>query len=293
MLDQHNLAHLCEVAVGAAQEAGKHIQLQFDKAHQRMQKQAGSSEASQIVTEVDLRAQEIILSHLQPTIQSFNLGLLTEESIDNQSRLEQPYFWCVDPLDGTLPYAEGESGYAVSIALVSKSGDPIVSVVYIPDSLECFTAIKGSGVQLNGKEFCRHEQHDSYFHFYLDRSFKTEAYFDQVAAHLNQWALDKEMECQMHVGHGSVRNAINVMSTSSACYFKFPKVTEGGGCIWDFAATRLLFEELSLYVSNAAGEQLFLNNPSTTFMNDVGVIYTTLPDVPELIIEMKKRLGLL
>ena len=54
--------------------------------------------------------------------QKYDFGILTEETPDNGSRLVKDYFWCVDPLDGTLPFTEGTPGYSVSIALVSKSG---------------------------------------------------------------------------------------------------------------------------------------------------------------------------
>jgi 3'(2'), 5'-bisphosphate nucleotidase len=78
-----------------------------------------------------------------------------------------------------------------------------------------------------------------------------------------------------HQGYGAVRNALAVMQHSHACYFKFPKPQQGGGSIWDFAATRLFFEELGLGVTNAKGEKLHLNDPDTTFMNKLGVIYAS------------------
>ena len=47
-------------------------------------------------------------------------------------RLELNYFWCIDPLDGTLPFIEGKVGYAVSIGLVSRDGTPLIGVVCDP-----------------------------------------------------------------------------------------------------------------------------------------------------------------
>ncbi|WP_375577714.1 hypothetical protein ABWH96_11710 [Marivirga tractuosa] len=65
------------------------------------------------------------------------------------------------------------------------------------------------------------------------------------------------------------------MHSASACYFKFPKEQKGGGSIWDYAATRLFFEELGLIVADSFGKQLHLNNPESTFMNKTGVLYAT------------------
>ena len=72
-------------------------------------KPSGSSRASQIVTEVDLMSQEMILKHIHPTCEEYDLGLLIEESNDDLSRFEKDYFWCIDPLDGTLPFVEQQA----------------------------------------------------------------------------------------------------------------------------------------------------------------------------------------
>ena len=51
--------------------------------------------------------------------------VLTEETEDDGGRLRADYFWCVDPLDGTLPFIEGRPGSAVSIALIARDGTPV------------------------------------------------------------------------------------------------------------------------------------------------------------------------
>ena len=80
---------------------------------------------------------------------------------------------------------------------------------------------------------------------------------------------------KLNTTFGAVRNAIGVMTSRKGCYFKFSKKSQGGGSIWDFAATRLFFEELGLWVSNTDGKPLKLNNPQTTFMNEEGVLFAT------------------
>lgn len=210
-------------------------------------------------------------------------GLLTEEAADDQSRLEKDYFWCIDPMDGTLPFTEGRTGYAVSIALVTRSGDPVVGVVYVPDLAACYAAIKGAGVKLNDEPFMREDAvaHDT-LHVYMDRSLQSEAYFDMVTNQLSEWTAQKII--QYHADFGAVRNALGVMTSGFGCYFKFPKKRKGGGSIWDYAATRLFFEELGLHVSDAQGKKLHLNTPKTTFMHENGVLYTTNTAISDFII---------
>ncbi len=271
------LQALCDAASLAAAEAGKYIQSQFEVEHEKRHKEGGDSIASQVVTLVDIKAQEIILEKLQPSIHRYDLGLLTEESQDDGSRMVKECFWCIDPLDGTLPYTEGESGYAVSIALISKGGDPLVGVVYVPDTASLYTATKGTGVQLNQQSFIRKKEPNSRsnLNLFMDRSFMNGPHADEIIAKLSE---HQQHEITCNSSFGAVRNALSVMHSDFACYFKFPKNKKGGGSIWDYAATRLFFEELGLVVSDANGNKLHLNNPTTTFMNEVGVLYAT--DLP-------------
>ncbi|MFK7951481.1 MAG: 3'(2'),5'-bisphosphate nucleotidase CysQ [Ekhidna sp.] len=287
-LDRMMLNDLCSIAKEAAVAAGTYIQSQANKNHTKKEKKAGNSVASQVITQVDIEAQRIILSHLKSTIERYDLGLLTEEAADDQSRLHKDYFWCIDPMDGTLPYTEGKSGYAVSIALVTLEGDPLIGVVYLPDSEHCFTSIKGGGVLLDNESFIwkKHSAPDA-LHVYLDRSVQKEAYFDELIKQLEKWSIEHlKLKVEYHIGFGAVCNAIGVLNATIGCYFKFPKEQKGGGSIWDFASSRLFFEELNLPVSNANGELLHLNRSETTFMNEIGIVFSTDPVLAKFIIRL-------
>jgi len=147
ILLEEQLQSLCVAAIQAAQEAGQYIQ-QVDRDNlQSVFKDAGSSAASQLVTQVDIHSEEIIRRRLQEISTSLNIAFLGEESLlsNENERFEKPYFWCVDPLDGTLAFAEGRSGFAVSIALLEQSGEPLIGVVYVPDRKILLHAIKGQG----------------------------------------------------------------------------------------------------------------------------------------------------
>ncbi|WP_339926114.1 inositol monophosphatase family protein [uncultured Cyclobacterium sp.] len=291
MLEKTNLTTLCQQAINASIEAGKLIQSQVDQSYSQQKKQGGYSTASQVVTEVDFKAQEIILHHLLPSIKQFDLGLLTEEATDDASRLQKDYFWCIDPLDGTLPFTEQRPGYAVSIALVSRAGNSVVGAVYIPDEDLCYSAIKGEGVALNGQSFSlSNTADDDSLHVYMDRSLQGASYFQELKGKTKQWAEGQNLtNVFYHVGFGAVRNALSVLSHSNACYFKFPRKEKGGGSIWDFAATRLIFEELGLPVSNSKRENLHLNSPESTFMNQQGVLYASAESIREMISQLNRK----
>ena len=68
---------------------------------------------------------------------------------------------------------------------------------------------------------------------------------------------------------------------------KFPKKENGGGSIWDFAATACIYQELGLTATNFAGGKLDLNRTDGTFMNHEGVFYANLR--PERSLQLEKR----
>ncbi|WP_288955437.1 inositol monophosphatase family protein, partial [uncultured Polaribacter sp.] len=78
-------------------------------------------------------------------------------------------------------------------------------------------------------------------------------------------------------GAGSVLNAVLVVENTPAILIKLPKKEQGGGSIWDFAATACIFKELGLIATDFEGRKLDLNKKGITFMNDKGVLFTSLP----------------
>jgi len=276
------LNELKQIAIAAAKEAGSFIENYNRKNISVVNKSdnniTGESLASQVVTEVDQKCQEIILKHLNPTLNEYSLGLLTEESEDDLSRFRNDYFWCVDPLDGTLAYINNVSGYAVSIALVSKGGNSQLGIVYDPVEKILYHAIKGGGVYKNQITMQPLPTADSKtLVFYTDKSFTEYVNYAPTILKLKEIAR-KFLQADLEIieNGGAVLNACRVLENPFACYFKPPKHAKGGGSLWDFAATACLFEEFGAFVSTMFGEPIPLNQKNP-FMNEQGVLYTNHP----------------
>ena len=268
-----NIKTLCNIAIAAAREAGALIAHHADKPVEVEQKEVGESRASQVVTAVDRMSQEVILNHLEPSCQTFDLAMLSEETEDDKSRLIKEFFWCIDPLDGTLPFIEKKNGFAVSIALVSREGVPQLGVVYDPLTKNTYHALKGQGAYKNGKPFGI-EPNRKALTFVMDWSMEKHPQFEEVKKDLAQKAQDMGIEKVDIIAHGgAVMNAIWVLENAPACYFKFPKPQAGGGSLWDFAATACIFHELKLPATNFHGQPLDLNRKESTFMNHEGVYF--------------------
>ena len=103
-----------------------------------------------VVTEATFAVQEEILSTLQASFPDF--GVLAEEGPEDAPvPVEAPHLWIVDPICGTLNFAQGLPYFAVSIALRS-AGRIRVGVVYDPCRDELFEATDETGTKLNGRK---------------------------------------------------------------------------------------------------------------------------------------------
>jgi 3'(2'), 5'-bisphosphate nucleotidase/myo-inositol-1(or 4)-monophosphatase len=277
-LTSNDLNTLCQTAIEAAKKAGQLISSYADKDVEIKNKKAADSLASQVVTEVDIKAQEVILEILSPTLLQYDLALLTEESVDDKSRFEKDYFWCIDPMDGTLAFTEKTPGYAVSIALVSKSGESQLGVVFDPVTGILYHAIKDLGVFKNQQAWNPElsPANKSTFTLYIDRSFllnkNAETIIGRIKHLLSELGIS---EIKIEKLAGAVLNACWVIEKAPACYFKLPKPTSGGGSLWDFAATACIAKEAGAYAKSFDNSPLDLNRPDSTFMNHKGILFAS------------------
>jgi len=77
-------------------------------------------------------------------------GWLSEESVDDFTRLEKSRVWVVDPLDGTREFVAGIPEFCVSVAMV-EDGRPVAGGICNPATNEIFLGSVDSGVTYNGK----------------------------------------------------------------------------------------------------------------------------------------------
>ena len=268
-----DLLHLSQTAIKAALAAGKIIRKSMHDEVAVEKKQSGTSLASQVLTAVDRECEAAILTHILPLCETDDLALLSEETEDDRSRFEKDFFWCIDPMDGTLAFINQYPGFSVSIALVAQDGSPWIGVVYDPSTDTLYHAVKGYGAWKNGRplEVNRKNNHVTYV---TDRKLKDTPGADEIERLLREKAAQLNMnEIKELDGAGAVLNAIRVLEHGPACMLKFPKKEKGGGSIWDFAATACLYQELGLPATNYSGGKLDLNRKDSTFMNHEGILY--------------------
>ena len=76
-------------------------------------------------------------------------GWLSEESVDDASRLGKSHVWVVDPLDGTREFVQGIPEFCVSIGFV-ENGKPVAGGICNPATNETILGAVDCGVLYNG-----------------------------------------------------------------------------------------------------------------------------------------------
>jgi len=77
-------------------------------------------------------------------------GWLSEESVDDVSRLSKSRVWVVDPLDGTREFVQGIPEFCVSVGFV-EDGRPVAGGICNPATNETIVGALDCGVLYNGE----------------------------------------------------------------------------------------------------------------------------------------------
>ena len=101
------------------------------------------------VTEADRSVDEVLKQNLLRDGE----GWLSEETVDDFTRLDKERVWVVDPLDGTREFVQGIPEWCVSIALI-ENGRAIAGGIRNPATNETFLGSASTGVTYNGQP-CR------------------------------------------------------------------------------------------------------------------------------------------
>lgn len=91
------------------------------------------------VTEADMHAEAIILSHLAAGLPDMPVVAEEELAAGRCPKVEGRRFLLVDALDGTKEFISGQADYTVNIAVI-EDGVPVAGVVYAPAYRKLYSA---------------------------------------------------------------------------------------------------------------------------------------------------------
>jgi 3'(2'), 5'-bisphosphate nucleotidase len=207
------------------------------------------------VTSADLAANQHILSGLISALGETDFAYLTEEtySPEQTDRLNHPWVWVIDPLDGTKDFINHTGDYAVHIALV-HAGRPVLAVVAAPAKGKLYSAIVGQGTYGETKGGDRQRLRVS------DRTDPSTMVLLASRSHRNE-ALEKLIE---HLPHGSTESVGSVGGKVAAIVDRRADIYlsisgKSAPKDWDFAAPDLILTEAGGQITHFDGTPLIYN----------------------------------
>ena len=232
-------------------------------------------EKSDLVTQADQHAQKIIESLLFDF--NSNIAFLAEENghHSNEDRFEKPYFWSIDPLDGTKAFINQQNGFAVSIGLIEKNGNPIFGVCYFPYSNNLYWGFD-SKVQKNDEKITIPDK-SKQIRILLSEAeslpkIKNQFYHDLCDLLTKEYSIQK-IKAETFIA--PVDKAIKVIDTNiPTIYYGLPRAKLGVS-VWDFAAVSAIAKHAKIHCTDMFGNPLELNRVDSTFMHHNGFLMST------------------
>jgi len=194
-----------------------------------------------VVTEVDFASERLVIDAIRAEFPDD--AILAEESGHHRRRGRRGpdggRSWVLDPLDGTVNYANGIPFFCVSLALVGADG-PLLGVVLDPLRDDCYAAARSGIATLNGKPV-RVSAKDKLTDFVVS------------LAVIGRGGLSRERrvgrEIRIHRRMGSA--ALSLAYVANGRFDAF--IQNGGLSLWDVAAAGLIAERAGATITNLAG----------------------------------------
>jgi len=134
-----------ETAISLARIAGARI-LEFYALEIIAEEKLGADNYIEPVTIADKTASKIIVEGISEAFPTDEI-LSEEETDDAENRLLGKRVWMIDPIDGTWGFIKKDGDFGVQIGL-TKNGEAILGVVFLPVHGKLFFAVKNEGTFL-------------------------------------------------------------------------------------------------------------------------------------------------
>ena len=237
--------YVAELAFAAA-VATRAGELQMDR-YERVERIDYKS-ARDVVTEVDHLSEALILDAIRAAYPGD--ALLGEESGGHDGGATGQTatsglgrVWVVDPLDGTINYANGIPFFCVSIALV-EAGRPVVGVVHDPSRGESFAAVVDGPATLGGQAIHASDK-EKLSDFVISMALGGRAAATRA----------REVRKAIRVPRSMGSAALALAYVANGRFDAF--VQQGGLSTWDIAAAGLIAERAAATVTNLDGGPWF------------------------------------
>jgi myo-inositol-1(or 4)-monophosphatase len=146
ILEQNYLHKILDVATAAARLAGRRAMADINSS------KVSIKNTNELVTQTDSLCQKIIIDHIKKNFPDH--GFIAEEGSNGKlfkqpPRSSEPFWWVIDPIDGTNNFVHRIPSFSVSIGVMYEDR-PVAGVVFDPAADSIFTAVEGGDAQYNG-----------------------------------------------------------------------------------------------------------------------------------------------
>ncbi len=105
------------------------------------------SSPTDVVTDADREIEKLLVTEIKKHFPDHDI---VGEEFSSTIQPTAPYYWYLDPIDGTRMFVHGLPTCCISVAVCDREG-PLAGVVFNPETHELFTALRGKGAFKNGK----------------------------------------------------------------------------------------------------------------------------------------------
>ncbi|MTI65579.1 MAG: 3'(2'),5'-bisphosphate nucleotidase CysQ [Firmicutes bacterium] len=205
------------------------------------------------LTKADEKSNEVIVSRLRKEFSEY--AILSEESEDDKSRLDNDWCFVIDPLDGTKEFIKRNGEFTVNIALTYKKKS-VLGVIYVPVTKELYYATKGNGAfyEVNGQaEKIKVSDRTDNIRLVMSRSHASENLQELIDKH----------DITNTKRAGSSLKGCKVAKGEAEVYYRFNPTME-----WDTAAMQCIVEEAGGIFKQMDHSEMLYNRRNS--LNDKG-----------------------
>lgn len=207
------------------------------------------------ITLADRKSNELIIKGLKESFPEH--AILSEESEDNKTRLNNDWCWIIDPLDGTKEFIKKNGEFTVNIALAYKHR-VVLGVIYLPATGQLYYAAQGIGAfydfQGNIREIKVSDRTDN-LRIVKSRSHSTDKLNELIERNKNRISTIKSA--------GSSLKGCLIASGEAEVYYRFSLTKE-----WDTAAMQCIVELAGGIFKQMDHSDMIYNRENT--LNDKG-----------------------
>ena len=192
------------------------------------------------VSEADLASDALLQERLKSARPEY--GWLSEETVDDQSRLTARRSFLIDPIDGTRAFLKNKPEFVISCAVVEE-GRPVAAAIYDPSADALYDAALGHGARKDGAP--------------LTISTHDQITGARLIGDPGRLADLRALGAEAHtVNSAALRLCLLAENKADAVVAVRPKWD------WDLAAGHLLVEESGGVFTSSKGEPVYYNRTS-------------------------------